>query len=54
MQCLGVTFDLGSVRMCPASISETYFSNHKDIWITATDYYMYFQIIVLYPLKALL
>ena len=37
----GVTFIFGL---------ETCFSNDKDTWIAATDYYMYCYIIVLFPL----
>ena len=33
---------------------ETSFSYDKDIWIAATDYYMHFCIIVLFPLTAIL
>ena len=37
-QCdLGVTFYLGSARMFSAAIFETYFSYHKDVWITVGD-----------------
>ena len=28
--------------------------NDKDIWIAATDYYMHFYIIMLFPLAAIL
>ena len=31
--------------MCSLAIFETYFSYDKDIWIAATDYYMYFYVI---------
>ena len=30
------------------------FSYDEDIWIAATDYYMHFYIIVLFPLTAIL
>ena len=33
---------------------ETYFSTDKDIWIATTDDYMYFYIIVIFPLTAIL
>ena len=36
--------------MCLPAIFETCFSYDKDIWITATDYYMYFYIIVLFSI----
>ena len=46
----GVTFNIGS------AIFETHFSYHKDMWIAAADYYMYFYvvIIVLFPLTNIL
>ena len=44
----GVTCNFGIV------ILETHFSYDKDIWITATDYYMYIYIIVLFPLTSIL
>ena len=50
----GVTFNFGSVKACSPAIFETSSSYHKDIWIAATDYYMYFCIIVLFPLTAIL
>ena len=50
----GVTFNFGSAKVCSPAIFETSFSNDKDIWIAATDYYMYFYIIVLFPLTAIL
>ena len=45
----GVTF-----LLCQSAIFETCFSYDKDIWIAATDYYMHFYIIVLFPLTAIL
>ena len=42
-----VTFSFGSAKMCSPAILETCFSYDKDIWIAATDYHMYFYIIVL-------
>ena len=50
----GVTFNFGSAKVCSLVIFETCFSYDKDIWIAATDYYMYFNIIVLFPLTAVL
>ena len=38
----GVTFKLGSAKVCSPAIFETYFSFHKDVWITMTYYYIYF------------
>ena len=50
----GVTFNFGSAKVCSPAIFETSFSCDKDIWIAATDYYMHFYIIVLFPLTAIL
>ena len=38
----------------PRAIFATSFSYDKDIWIAATDYYMHFYKIVLFPLTAIL
>ena len=43
-----------SANVCSAVIFETSFSYDKDIWIAATDYYMHFYIIMLFPLTAIL
>ena len=43
----GVIFRFGSAKVRSPSIFETCFSLDKDIWIAATDYCMYFYIIVL-------
>ena len=48
----GVTFF--SAQVCSPAIFETSFSCDKDIWIAATDYYMDFYILVLFPLTAIL
>ena len=50
----GVTFNVGSAKACSPAILETCFSYDKDIWIAATDYYMHFYIILLFPLRAIL
>ena len=50
----GVTFNCGSAKVFLPAIFETCFSDDKDIWIAATDYYVYFYIIVLFPLTAIL
>ena len=42
----GVSF--GSAKVCSPAIFETCFSFDKDIWIAATDYYMYLYTIVLF------
>ena len=49
----GVAFSFGSAKVGSPAIFETSFSFDKDIWITATDYYMQFYIIVLFPLTAI-
>ena len=54
MHCHGLTFNLGLAKVFAPAIFETCFSYDKDIWITATDYYMYFHIIVLFTLTAIL
>ena len=43
-----VTFNLGSAKVCLPAIFETY------IWIAASDYYMYFYLILLFPLTDIL
>ena len=43
-----------SAKVCLAAIFETSFSYDKDIWIAATDYYMHFYIIMLFPSTAIL
>ena len=43
-----------SAKVCSAAIFGTSFSYDKDIWIAATDYYMHFYIIMLFPLTAIL
>ena len=44
----GVIFS--SAKVCSPAIFETCFSLDKDIWIAATDHYMYFYIIVLFSI----
>ena len=46
-----VTFSFGSAKVCSPARFETCF---KDIWIAATDCYMYFYTIVLFPLTSIL
>ena len=41
-----VTFNLGFANVYSTAIIETYFTYDKDIWIAATDYYLYFYLIV--------
>ena len=50
----GVTFSFGSAKVCSPAIFETCFSYDKDKCIAATDYDMYFCIIVLFPLTFIL
>ena len=45
----GVSFNFGSAKECSPAIFETCFCHEEDIWIAATDYYMHFYIIVLFP-----
>ena len=47
----GVTFDLGSAKVCSPAIYETSFSYEET---AETDYCMHFFIIVLFPLTAIL
>ena len=46
----GGTFNLGSAKVCSPVMFETC---DKDIWIASTDYYIYFHIIVPFPLTAI-
>ena len=50
----GVTFNFGSAKVCSPTIFETSFSYDKDIWISATDYYMHCYIILLLALISVL
>ena len=50
----GVTFIFSSAEVCSPAIFEIFFSDDKDIWIVATDYYMHFYMILLFPLTAFL
>ena len=49
-----VTFSFGSTKVCSPAMFEVCFSHDKDILIAATDDYMYFYIIVLFPLTSIL
>ena len=49
-----VTFDLNFAKMCSSAIFKTYFSHDKDIWIAVTYYYLYFYLILLFSLTAIL
>ena len=44
----GVTFNLGSAKVCSHAIIETCFSHDKDIWIPVTGDYIYFYLILLF------
>ena len=46
-----MTFNFASAKVCSPVIFETSFS---DMWIAATDYYMYFYIIMLFPVIGIL
>ena len=50
----GVILNFLSAKVCSPAIFETLLSYDKDILIAATDYYMNFYIIVLFPLTAIL
>ena len=50
----GVTFNFDSAKVCSPVIFETSVSYDKDIWIAATDYYMDFYIIVVFPLTTII
>ena len=43
-----------SAKVCSPAVFETSFSYDKDIWIVVTDYYMHFDMIVIFPLTAIL
>ena len=45
-----VTFNFGSVKVCSPAIFETSFSFDKDMFITATDCYMHFYVIMLFSI----
>ena len=49
----GVTFNFGSAKVYSPVIFQIYFSYEKGIWITATDYYLYVYINLLFPLTAI-
>ena len=50
----GMTLNLGSAKVCSPAIFERYFLYDKDIWIAVTGYYIYFYLIVLFSLTAIL
>ena len=39
-----VTFNRGSAKVCFPAIFKICFSHDKDIWIAATEFYVYFYI----------
>ena len=45
---------LGVGEVCSPAKFETCFSYDNDIWIATTDYYMYFYIIMLFSMRAVL
>ena len=49
-----VTFIFGSGKVYSPAVFHTCFSYDRVIWIAATDYYVYFYIIVLFSLTAIL
>ena len=50
----GVTFNFGCASECVHLLYLRHISHDKDIWIAATDYYMYIYITVLFPLTSIL
>ena len=50
----GLTCDLSFTRTFSIAIFESYFCYDKDMWITATDYYMYFHVNMLSSLTTIL
>ena len=40
--CHGVTYNFDPAKVCSPTIFQTFLSYHKDAWIAAADYYMYF------------
>ena len=48
----GVRFNFGSAKVCSCAIFDTSFSYDKDVWISATDYYMHFYILVLFSIDS--
>ena len=49
----GVTFNFGSFKVCLLAIFVKFFSYDKDTWIVATDCYVHFYIILLFPLTTI-
>ena len=49
-----VTFNFGYAKVCSPALFETCFSYDQEIWIAANDYCMYFNIIMLFSLTAIL
>ena len=50
----GVTFNFGFTKVCAPAILETCFSHNIEKWIAATESFLYFYIIVLFPLTTIL
>ena len=44
----GVTFNWSSAKVYSPTIFEMFEACDKDLWIAASDYYMYFYVIVLF------
>ena len=45
----GMTFNLGSAKVCSPAIFDACFFYYKDIWIAVTYYYVFFYLIVQFP-----
>ena len=52
--CASCASPFCSAKVCSATMFETSFSYDKDVWIAATDYFVHFYIIILFPLTAIL
>ena len=53
MLYFGVAFNLDSAKVCSPAIFEIHFFCYKDIWIDVTYWYIYFYLIVLFPLTVI-
>ena len=51
---LGATLIFCLCQNVSTAIFKTYFSCHKNIWIAAIDYYMFFYLIVLCPITTII
>ena len=49
-----MVWPFNSAKVCSPAVFVTCFSRENDVWIAATDYFMYFFIILPSPLTAIL